>query len=137
MKIDHVPQDNVATYANEKKVIYATQENGHYTLVASSGWSIEEEATRQALDELKRLKDDAYEKVERGDASPLLYHMYAQRMDVQILAQTTSIFQWRIKRHFDPKIYAKLNDTFLQRYSEALGVDIEALRFLPTRECDV
>jgi len=137
MKANNVPQDHISTYAENKKAIYATDEEGHYGVVASSGWDVEEEATKQALHELERLADDAYETVLSAEASPLLYHMYAQRMDLQVLAQTTGIFQWRIKRHFKPEIFAKLDDEFLARYSDVLGMSVEELKVLPLRGDDV
>ena len=137
MKANNVPQDHISTYANNKKAIYATDEEGHYGVIASSGWDVEEEATKQALHELERLAEDAYEEVERGDASPLFYHMYAQRMDLQVLSQTTGMFQWRIKRHFKPEIFAKLDDDFLARYSDVLGMSVDELKVLPSRSDDV
>lgn len=136
MKANKVPQDHISTYAENKKAIYATDEEGHYCVVASSGWDVEEEATRQALHELERLADDAYEKAARGEASPLLYHMYAQRMDLLVLAQATGMFQWRIRRHFKPKIFARLDDAFLARYSDVLGMSVDALKVLPKRSDD-
>ena len=137
MKIDHVPQDDILTYAGMEKMIYATNEDGHYGVVASTGWNIEEEVTRQALLELERLTDDAYNEVVQKKASPLFYHMYANRMDIQILSQTTGLFQWRIKRHFRPETFAKLNDQLLARYGDALGLSIEELKSLPERDEDV
>ncbi len=137
MKIDHVPQDDIVTYAGMEKVIYATDEDGHYGVVASTGWSIEEEVTRQALLELERLTDAAYHEVVQKKASPLYYHMYAQRMDIQILSQVTGLFQWRIRRHFKPEVFAKLNDRLLEQYSDVLGLTAEELKNLPERENDV
>ena len=137
MKIDHVPQDDIVTYAGMEKVIYATDEDGHYGVVASTGWSIEEEVTRQALFELERLMDEAYDDTAQGKASPLYYHMYSKRMDIQVLSQSTGLFQWRIKRHFKPEIFAKLDDRFLEQYSDVLGLTVEELKSLPERENDV
>ena len=137
MKIDHVPQDDIVTYAGMEKAIYATDEDGHYGVVASTGWSIEEEVTRQALLELERLRDAAYHEVLQKKASPLYYYMYAKRMDIQVLSQSTGLFQWRIKRHFKPEIFAKLDDDFLVRYSDVLGLSVEELKRLPERDHDV
>jgi len=137
MKIDHVPQDDIVTYAGMEKVIYATDKEGHYGVVASTGWDIEEEVTRQALLELERLTNEAYDETARGKASPLYYHMCAKRMNIQVLSQTTGLFQWRIKRHFRPEIFDKLNDQFLERYSDVLGLTVEQLKTLPERENSV
>jgi hypothetical protein len=137
MKKDIVPQDDVTTYAGMKKIIYATDNDGHYDTIVSTGWSVEEEVTRQALQELKRLADEAYSKVAEGRASPLYYHMYAKRMDPLLLSQATGFFQWRIKYHFKPRVFARLGDALLARYSEALGLSLEMLKQLPQRDEDV
>ena len=131
MESDRVPQDNISTLANHKKAIYATCETGAYGIVASSGWEVEEEVTRQALKELERLSREAYLKVLSGEVSPLYFHMYDQRMDLQVLAQTTGIFKWRLKRHFKPKVFAELSQTMLERYASALGLSVDELCRLP------
>ena len=129
----NVPQHNISTYANNKKAIYATDENGQYCLVASSGWEVEETVTKQALGELERLAGEAHDRVSSGAVSPLFFHMYARRMDVQILSESTGIYKWRIKRHFKPAVFARLSEKIRGRYAEALGLSIEALTILPER----
>lgn len=126
-----MPQQNISTYANNKKAIYATNENGDYTIVASSGWKVEEEATKQALKEFERLARLAYVKVTAGQASPLYFHMYNCRMDLQILSQATGLFKWRIKRHFKPHVFAGLSAGMLERYGDALGLEVETICTLP------
>lgn len=134
MEIKNVPQDGISTYAGNKKAMYATNENGEYGVVASSGWEIEEEATKQALLELERQAAEAYDVVAQGQMSPLYYHMYAQRMDLIVLAQSVEMFQWRVRRHFKPAVFSKLSNAMLTRYSEALGVSIGDLKQLPVKE---
>ncbi len=134
MKESQVPQDNISTYASHKKAIYAQGESGEYGIVPSSGWEVEEAATKQALDELNRQAAEAYALAQAGEVSPLYYHMYARRMDLQVLAESTGMFKWRIRRHFNPKRFAKLSDAFLSRYSDALGISVEALKSLPKEE---
>ncbi len=133
MEHKNVPQDNISTYANNKKAIYATNEKGEYGIVASSGWDVEEEATKQALHELQRQADEAYDEVAAGIRSPLYFHMYDRRMDLQVLAESTGMFKWRIKRHFKPAVFNKLSGKMLARYADALGLSAEALCKLPER----
>jgi hypothetical protein len=57
--------------------------------------------------------------------------MYAKRMDIALLSQTTGIWQWRIRRHFRPTIFAQLSDKTLSRYAEALGLTLAQLKTLP------
>jgi hypothetical protein len=134
MEIKNVPQDGISTFAGGKKAMYATDDEGRYGVVASSGWEVEEEATKQALKELERLAGEAYEEVKAGRMSPLYYHMYAQRMDLIVLSQSVGMFQWRIKRHFRPSVFKKLSDSLLARYGEALGLSVDALKQLPEKE---
>ncbi len=129
----NVPQQNISTYSGNKKAIYATDQDGQYTIVASSGWSVEEEVTRQALQELERLTEAAYHQVKANRRSPLFFHMYNRRMDLQTLAQSSGFFQWRIKRHFKPAIFKKLAHKTLARYGETLGISLEELRSIPPR----
>lgn len=134
MEKDKVPQQNISTYSGNKKAIYATDKNGNYGIIASSGWSVEEEVTKQALTELERLAGEAHKEVKSAKRSTLYFHMYDRRMDLQTLAQSTGLFQWRIKRHFNPRIFKKLTPKILSRYSEALGLSMEALCTIPSQQ---
>lgn len=134
MDIDNVPQDTVSTYSGNKKAVYATDSDGQYAVVKSSGWNVEKEVTIQALEELQRKADQAYGAVVSGDMSPLYYHMYAQRMDLAILAQSVGIFKWRVKRHLKPAIFRVLSADLLSRYADALGVEVRQLQELPKLE---
>ena len=136
MEKQQVPQDNISTYANNKKAIYAVNEKGEYGIVASTGWEVEEAATKQALEELQRQADEAYDAVAKGEMSPLYFHMYDCRMDLQVLAESTGLFKWRIRRHFKPALFKKLSTGLLERYADALGITVEALKILPEKGPD-
>ena len=131
MEQKDVPQDNISTYAENKKAMYATDSSGHYNVIASSGWKIEEEATMQAVHELERLANEAFEAVTNGQKSPLYFHMYNCRMDLHVLAESTALFKWRIKRHFKPSVFVKLSPALLNRYADALGLTDDELLKLP------
>jgi hypothetical protein len=126
-----VPQDDSPTYGGLRKLLYAVDESGHYTGVPSSGWEAESFATELAVAELQRLTLDAYQRAARGEASPLEYHMYRQRMDLDTLTRVTGLWRWRIRRHFRARGYAAISDRILSRYAEALGVSVADLRRLP------
>jgi len=134
MKEQEVPQDNNSIYRGQKRAVYATTEDGEYGVVASSGWDVEEEATQQAVAELERLADEAYEMCQEGEVSPLEYHMYSKRLDLLSLSQATGLFQWRIKRHFKSATFAKLSDKILERYADVMGITVHTLKQLPKRE---
>jgi hypothetical protein len=127
-----VPQDVSPTYGGQRKLMYAVNERGEYTEVASAGWDVETAATMTAVAEIDRQRREAWSAVRAGHASPLLFHMYARRMELDTLAQTTGLWRWRIRRHFDPARFAKLAPSVLARYAEAMGLSVAQLQILPT-----
>ena len=131
MNINSVPQDDSSTYAKNKKAIYAADENGNVGVVASSGWEVEEAATKQALSDLEESAKDAYILVKDGEMSPLYFHMYAVRMDLQVLSESTGFFKWTIKKDFDSEKFLNIKEKRLAVYAEAMGKTQEELRVLP------
>lgn len=123
-----VPQEGNATLGGHRKALYARGADGKLQIVQSVGWEVEEIVTRQAVEDLDRLAEDARQRVAAGLTSALEYHMHKARMDVPLLAQTTGLWQWRIRRHFRPAIFAGLSPALLQRYAEAMGLSITQLQ---------
>ncbi|MDH4235180.1 MAG: helix-turn-helix transcriptional regulator [Gallionella sp.] len=131
MDLHNVPQEGNKTLGGHKKAVYARDSGGHIVAVASKGWEVEEIVTSQALEELQVLTEAARQNVLNSLSSPLEYWMNARRMDLHLLAQTTGIWRWRIRRHFRPEIFARLSPRVLARYAEALGLTIKELQHLP------
>jgi hypothetical protein len=127
MRERDVPQEGNATLAGHRKAVYAVADDGRVRLVASRGWEVEEIVTRQALQDLERLAREARERALAGLSSPLEVHMYRARMDLALLAQTTGLWRWRIRRHFRPQVFARLSPALRRRYADALGLSLEAL----------
>ncbi len=134
MEEKDLPQHNSATYAGHQKVMYATRD-GHYVKATSSGWDDEAFATEQAVDQLRHQAEAACAAVLAGTASPLFYCMHAFRHDETSLAQATGLFRWQVRRHFKPAVFARLPDKTLQRYADALQLDVMVFRqpFDPAR----
>ena len=127
MRERDVPQEGSRTFAGHLKAVYAVADDGRLKLVPSRGWEVEEIVTRQAVEDLERRAEQARARVLAGESSPLEYHMYRARMDVELLSQTTGLWRWRVRRHFKPSVFARLPLALRQRYAEALGVSVEAL----------
>ncbi len=136
MDINAVPQDDSTTYANNKKAIYARDEDGNIRAVSSSGWEAEETVTKQALHDLQEHASEAYNDVKRGLKSPLYFHMYNIRMDLQVLAESTGFFKWSIKKDFCPEKFAKISQKRLAIYADAMGIKEEDLQILPKKDTD-
>lgn len=131
MDLQSVPQEGNKTLGGHTKAVYARDGNGHIVAVASQGWEVEEIVTCQAVDEMRGLTETARQKVLAGVSAPLEYWMYARRMDLALLSQTTGIWRWRIRRHLRPAVFVKLSPRLLARYADALGLDIHTLQHLP------
>jgi len=127
MRERDVPQEGNATLAGNRKAVYAVADDGKVRLVASRGWEVEEIVTRQAVQDLERLAQEARGRARAGLTSPLEVHMYRARMDLALLSQTTGLWRWRIRRHFRPRVFARLSPALRQRYADALGLTPEAL----------
>lgn len=134
MRKDEVPQEDNRTLSGNRKAVYALGEDGHYTVVSSTGSKVEETVTTQAINELVRMRDECRERVQAGLSSPLEYHMYDRRMDLLTLAQSVGMFSWRVRHHLKPKVFPRLRHSLLQRYADALGLTVEQLVSLPPAE---
>ncbi|HMC13219.1 MAG TPA: hypothetical protein VKG67_02615 [Gallionellaceae bacterium] len=131
MDLQNVPQEGNKTLGGHRKAVYAKDAGGHIVAVASKGWEVEEIVTSQAVEEMRALAETARQNVINGLSSPLEYWMYARRMDLLLLAQSTGIWRWRIRRHLRPEIFARLSSRLLARYAEALGLSIQQLQQPP------
>ena len=134
MDIDDVPQEGNATLAGIRKAVYARGANNRIVTVASAGWEVEEIVTRQAVDIFSNYAAAARERVQTGKSSPLEYWMYARRMDLATFAQSSGVWRWRIRRHFQPARFARLSPALLDRYANALGISRHTLVALPRDE---
>lgn len=132
MKKQDVPQDNNTLLSGERKAMYAVDDNGQYTVVPSSGWEVEETVTNMAVEYYKELAEEALQRARQGLASSLEYHMFSRRFNIDTLAHAMNMFQWRVKRHLQPKVFVKLDTKMLNRYATALGITIDELTTIPS-----
>jgi hypothetical protein len=131
MDLDAVPQEGNATLDGHSKLMYARDAEGRVVTTRSRGWEAEEIVTSHAVDVLVEQAQAARARVAAGLASPLEYWMYERRMDVALLSQTSGFWQWRVRRHLQPRHFAALGARQLARYADALGLPVATLRSLP------
>lgn len=125
-KID-VPQEKNDAVDGKRKVMYAPNDNGEFERF-KYGSSVEEYATKLAVNEYEELQKEALENIKAGIASPIEFYMYKNRMDLPTLASVTGMFQFRVKRHLKAKHFKKLNDKLLGKYALAFNIDIKDLK---------
>ncbi|TDW50143.1 hypothetical protein EV144_102578 [Flavobacterium sp. 270] len=129
MEKEKVPQDSSnLTKNNVKELLYATDENGEYTTTLSTGWEPKAIALSNSIDEINERIADAKNQVENGEASPILYFMELNKMDLTILSSYVGLWKWRVKRHFKPNVFAKLNDNTLKKYADTFEISVEELK---------
>ena len=99
--------------------------------MSSTGWSTEEVVNGLAVEELAAKLEETRKAVLSGAKSPLCYHMERRQMNPEILAKTAGIAVFRLKRHFRPEIFARLNPSMLSSYAQALATTLDELKTVP------
>lgn len=129
MKKEEVPQDKGnLSKSNMKELVYATDDKGNYTTALSSGWEPKTIALSNSIEEINERIEEAKHQVKEGTASPIVYYMEMHKMDLPILASYVGLWKWRVKRHFRPNIFRRLNDKVLQKYADAFEITLDALK---------
>jgi hypothetical protein len=125
-----VPQDDNATLAGQRKMVYARGADGRMVGVPSRGWEAEAIVTGQAVEAMRRAAQEALQRAREGRASALEYWMLERRMDPALLAAAAGLWRWRVRRHLRPAVFARLSPALRARYAQALGIapaDFECL----------
>ncbi|CAM4118793.1 hypothetical protein [Zobellia nedashkovskayae] len=131
MKKEEVPQDKgLLESAQTKELTYAVDENGEYTTELSSGWDPKTIALSNAIKDIEERVANAKERVEKNKTSPIEYYMELHKMDLPILSSYVGLWQWRVKQHFKPKNFQKLNQKTLQKYADVFDISIEELKHI-------
>jgi len=133
MEKEKVPQDKSnLTKNNVKELLYATDENGDYTTTLSSGWEPKTIALSNSIDEINERIAEAKMQVEIGEASPIVYYMEINKMDLTILSSYVGMWKWRVKRHFKPTVFATLSESTLKKYADAFEISVAELKNIKT-----
>lgn len=129
MKKQDLPQDesNLQS-ANMTEVLYVTDENDNYTTANSIGWDAKKAALEESMELINERIEEARQDVANNLASPIIYFMELNKMDLQVLAAYVDKWQWTVKRHAKPKIFKKLSDSTLKKYADAFGISVDELK---------
>lgn len=129
MKKEEVPQDksNLES-ANFRELCYAIDDDGKYITAKSTGWKPKTIALNNAMEVIKERIADAKKRVEEGKTSPIEYYMEVHKMDIGILSSYVGMWKWRVKRHFKPSVFRKLNKRILNKYAEVFDISVEELK---------
>lgn len=133
MKVEEVPQD-LKYYKDSHvcDVTYALDDACHYTTVMSSGWEVKNDALDVAWSEIDEQCKEVAERVRAGKTSPLEYHATKNLMNVGLLSSYSGFSKRTIRKHFDPRVFAALDDKTLTIYADVLRITIEELKKIPS-----
>lgn len=129
MKESEVPQDKSSLQDNDiQELCYAVNDQGEYVTALSSGWETKTIVQEATLEGINARVQEAKEQVANGLVSPIVYFMEVNRMDLPTLSAYVSIWRWRVKRHFKPRIFKKLSAKVLQKYADAFEISVAELK---------
>lgn len=133
MKVNEVPQDmKYYKDSHVRDVTYALDDTGHYTTVMSCGWEAKNDALDIAWDEIENQCNEVLERVKTGQTSLLEYYATKNLMSIDLLSSYSGFSKRTIRKHFNPKTFAALDDKTLSIYAEVLRITVEELKKLPT-----
>ncbi|NML69499.1 hypothetical protein HHL23_06790 [Chryseobacterium sp. RP-3-3] len=129
MKKQDLPQDesNLKS-ANMTEVLYVTDENDNYTTANSIGWEAKKAALEESLELIHERIEEARQDVANNTVSPIIYFMELNKMDLGVLSSYVGMWQWRVKRHTNPKVFKTLSETVLKKYADAFGISVDELK---------
>ena len=128
MQQDEVPQDEKNLNEGKlAKLYYATDAKGHYTKVNSIGWEPETVAMEQAWDVVHAEVEAARKKVVEGKASPVLYYLKKNIMNVPMVAGYMGTLSLVVRMHMMPFFFNKLRKKTLERYAYTFRITVEEL----------
>lgn len=130
MKAKEVPQDD-SILGEHRKATYAVDEQGHYVIVPTKGWEVENIVNGLAIGEVRAQIEAVRQQALRGEASALAFHMTRCQMTPALLAANVGLWRWQVQRHLKPAVFARLDVALLARYAAALGMSVAALKEVP------
>jgi hypothetical protein len=128
MKQEETPQDLGALGKITREVCYAVDPNGKYRTQLSVGWEVKAKALDVAWEDIEQRVADASGRVNRGEASPILYFMELRLMDIPIVSAYTGFWKWQVRRHLKPRVFERLPEQKLRKYGELFEVDLADLK---------
>lgn len=128
MKKSEIPQDKSALEHFTREVCYVKNEEGKYETGLSEGWDVKKVALDNAWDDIEERIENAKSDIRSGVASPVLYFMEKNLMDIPVLKGYTGFFGWQIKKHLKPSGFRRLSDKKLQKYADVFEISVEELK---------
>ena len=72
--------------------------------------------------------EEARQKVKAGLASPILYYMEKTLVTPLDLSMHAGIMVWRVKRHLKPRVFNRLSEKTLRKYTCVFNITLDQLK---------
>ena len=119
-------KDLKINFEEQEVVLYAEKEDQSYGAMVTGSYAskhyLEDYFSKQ-----ENLKKELMADLENGKISPVYFFMTIQDMGVGDLAKRIGISKRKLRKHFTPEGYAKLDETTLQKYAVVFGIAVEQL----------
>jgi len=112
---------------NSEMILFAEKEDKSYDAIISGSYVVKHFLSdfylkKENLDKVLR------EGMKKRNISPVFYYMLIQDMGPGDLAKRVGISKRKLRRHFRPDIFAKLDDITLQKYAVVFGITVEQIK---------
>jgi hypothetical protein len=117
-------------YIENKKqemILFAEKDDETYGAIQSGSYVVEHFLSDFYLKK-ENLDRALREELKQGKISPVFYYMLMQDMGPGDLARRVGISKRKLRKHFRPDVFAKLNDDILQKYAVVFGVTVDKLK---------
>jgi hypothetical protein len=115
-------------YGQYRELIYSSYKEGNFEKSVGFHGEADRVILQQAWDLFKERIEDARQRVLAGKVSPIVYHMEKNLLDTLGLSMMAGISLLRVKWHFRPKAFQRLNEKTLGKYAKAFNISIEELK---------
>ncbi|HSH53147.1 MAG TPA: helix-turn-helix domain-containing protein, partial [Bacteroidales bacterium] len=93
----------------------------------SKGWEPKNIVNDIAWQDIQERVKNAIEKIKDGKASPILYYMEKNQMNISLLADYVELSKWKVRRHLKPKGFKKLKPGHLENYAKIFEISVDEL----------
>jgi len=111
-----------------KEMLYSYDEHDQFQKTVGFHGESDRLILQQAWDLFHDRMEEAKQKVLAGKASPIVYYMEKNLADPLNLSMMAGISLWRVKWHFRPGVFKRLNEKTLRKYAEAFNISVEQLK---------
>ncbi|MEI7981702.1 MAG: hypothetical protein WCI71_08600 [Bacteroidota bacterium] len=115
-------------YGQSREMLYSYDKDGNFGQTVGFHGDPDRVCLQQAWDHFNERIDEAREKVLAGKVSPIVYYMEKNLVDTLTLSMLAGISLWRVKWHFKPGVFRRLNGKILQKYADAFNISVEQLK---------